>query len=255
MNQKKHGFTLIELSIVLVIIGLVVGGVLAGQELIKSAQLKRLVSDVDGYNTAVRVFRSKYNCLPGDCDKATGFFGTNTDWDCNDFWGAPDPSVPRSETCNGNGNGHLNDIYFSDYNEQYFFWQHLAAAGLIAGQYSGYWGNPISSTFPTSTYLASAVWGVLQGRGENFVIDTAKAPLQILVIAQKSDANFHTGFSGRDLLALDSKYDDGMPATGALQSISSGYTTSACYTGAGATAQYATSVTTPICSPIFKLDF
>ena len=63
---KNKGFTLIELSIVLVIIGLIVGGVLVGQDLIKAAEIRATVSQVEGYNSAVNTFRLKYNGLPGD---------------------------------------------------------------------------------------------------------------------------------------------------------------------------------------------
>src|SRR3954471_15989161 len=70
---KQVGFTLIELSIVLVIIGLVVGGVLVGQDLIKAAQIRSAVSKIEKYNTAVHTFRTKYNALPGDIPNAASY--------------------------------------------------------------------------------------------------------------------------------------------------------------------------------------
>jgi prepilin-type N-terminal cleavage/methylation domain-containing protein len=74
--NRKNAFTLIELSIVLVIIGLVIGGVLVGQELIKSAQIRSQVSQIQDLETQINTFRLKYNCLPGDCTNATDVFGT-----------------------------------------------------------------------------------------------------------------------------------------------------------------------------------
>src|ERR1700691_433072 len=63
---SQSGFTLIELSIVLVIIGLIVGGVLVGQDLIRAAEVRAQISQIEKYNTAVNTFRDKYNALPGD---------------------------------------------------------------------------------------------------------------------------------------------------------------------------------------------
>ncbi len=71
--RLKAGFTLIEMSIVLVIIGLIVGGILVGQNLIRIAENRAFVSQLEKYNTAVNTFRNKYACLPGDCANATSF--------------------------------------------------------------------------------------------------------------------------------------------------------------------------------------
>src|ERR1035441_8304528 len=62
----SSGFTLIEMAIVLVIIGLIVGGVLVGQDLIKAAEVRAQISQIEKYNTAVNTFRGKYDALPGD---------------------------------------------------------------------------------------------------------------------------------------------------------------------------------------------
>ena len=73
MLTKKNGFTLIEISIVLAIIGLLAGGVLAGRELISAAYLRAQVSQVNAMQLAVKTFRLKYNCLAGDCINAESF--------------------------------------------------------------------------------------------------------------------------------------------------------------------------------------
>src|ERR1700691_726671 len=68
---SQSGFTLIELSIVLVIIGLIVGGVLVGQDLIRAAEVRATISQIEKYNTAVNTFRGKYNnSIPGDMNSA-----------------------------------------------------------------------------------------------------------------------------------------------------------------------------------------
>ncbi len=75
-NIKTHGFTLVELSIVLVIIGLVVGGILTGQDMLRSAAVRNQITQVSEIETKINTFKVKYSCLPGDCGNATSFFGT-----------------------------------------------------------------------------------------------------------------------------------------------------------------------------------
>jgi len=64
--NKQSGFTLVEIAIVLVIIGLLLGGVLKGQEMIKNAEIRSVITDVQGLTTAMYAYRDRYNALPGD---------------------------------------------------------------------------------------------------------------------------------------------------------------------------------------------
>ena len=75
-QRSRAGFTLIELSIVLVIIGLVVGGIFVGKELVRASQLNSVLRDLDKYNSAVLTFKDKYGHLPGDIPNATQFWGS-----------------------------------------------------------------------------------------------------------------------------------------------------------------------------------
>jgi prepilin-type N-terminal cleavage/methylation domain-containing protein len=93
----KAGFTLVELAIVLVIIGLVVGGVLVGQDLIYAAKVRSQIKQVEEIETQMNTFRTKYNCTAGDCANATDFFGTT--------------DAQGNTVRNGNGNGIIKADY------------------------------------------------------------------------------------------------------------------------------------------------
>ncbi len=98
-NPAQHeGFTLIELSIVLVIIGLLVGGVLAGKALIEQAATRAAASRLQQLETAYRTIQAKYNCTIGDCSNATDYFGMN-------YIVVPSGCPPSGGAGNGNGNG------------------------------------------------------------------------------------------------------------------------------------------------------
>lgn len=125
------GFSLVELSIVLVILGLLTGGILAGQSLIRASEMRALTSQITRYQTAVYTFRDKYQGMPGDLTTAERFWGTDPD-------GCPTHALwqtTKTQTCNGNGSGTINTNP-----EKFRFWQQLAAAGLIEGSYSGVTG-------------------------------------------------------------------------------------------------------------------
>ena len=100
---KASGFSLVELSIVLVILGLLVGGVLTGQSLIRAAELRSVTTEYGKYSTAIRAFKDKYFALPGDMTNAIAFWGPAPD--CAD---TATTAGTGTQTCNGDGN---NNIY------------------------------------------------------------------------------------------------------------------------------------------------
>ena len=131
-----RGFSLVELSIVLVILGLLTGGILAGQSLIRAAELRSVTADLARYQTASMTFRDKYLAYPGDMPNATRFWGvragTGSDVTCHQT------IATTTGTCNGDGNGRSEGISGDvTLGERFLFWQHLAYAGLIEGSYTG----------------------------------------------------------------------------------------------------------------------
>ena len=111
-NRRQHGFSLIESAIVLVIMGFLIGGILKGKDLIESARLKRVITQLNEYRMATSAFMDKYDALPGDFHKAS--------------------MLIKSGLLDGNGNGIVDGAGLSVRSEALAFWSHLAAAGLIA---------------------------------------------------------------------------------------------------------------------------
>lgn len=123
-----RGFSLVELSVVLVILGLLVGGILAGQSLIHAAELRSINANAQKFITATHAFRDKYMALPGDMPNATAFWGAinATPATC-----AATNLYTGNATCDGDGNGLIENFEASK-----FFWSQLTLAGLLEGKYT-----------------------------------------------------------------------------------------------------------------------
>jgi prepilin-type N-terminal cleavage/methylation domain-containing protein len=268
----KHGFSLIELSIVLVILGLLTGGILAGKSLIRASELRSVSTEYSRYVTAAHAFRDKYFALPGDMINASAVWGA---LDGNDGTG----SDCRGEssglpTCNGNGDGQIcpGAACSAATYEASLIWKHLANAGMIEGSYTGNAatnaGNTIcisatsqflgGCTVPASK-LAGAMWtsywlGSLTSASTYFD-------------GQYGNAIFISGNGGvgaggvsilkpEELWNIDTKLDDGLPGTGKLV----GVRWNSCATGAAnqadvANARYAVTSTSVLCLGIFRNVF
>lgn len=106
--KQQQGFTLVEIAIVLVIIGLLLGGVLKGQEMIKNAEIRSFISDIEGTTAGIYAYRDRYNAFPGDDSRA---------------------QINLSDTglTNGDGDGLIDNAERPD------VWEHLRAAKLVTG--------------------------------------------------------------------------------------------------------------------------
>lgn len=214
--NAKSGFTLLELAIVLVIIGLITGGVLVGRDLIHAAEIRATITQVGKYNTAVNTFRGKYGYLPGDIPPSiASSFGLFA------FTGA-NAGTPGY----GDGSGVVNG--YCDGLEATVFWRHLSDANLIEGSY----GSTIDSTtgFSTISLLQTFPQAKLGGSNYFAITDTTAIPLGSTI-----QANFFNifGMTAAGCLvslsvtpstgaAIDTKMDDGMPFTGRVLGIGNG---------------------------------
>lgn len=251
----SRAFSLVELSIVLVILGLLTGGILAGQSLIRAAELRAIPTEVSRFNAAVMAFRDKYFALPGDMSNATKFW--NAAASCPGDHTTP---ATGTATCDGNGNGFISNA--SNWNETWRAWQHLANAGLIEGSYTGVPGSAdaflgvAGSNMPRSKAATNAgyAYAVLQ----NYTVDTTP------YFRGNYGNTLHWGggngvdeapfLKPEEAWNIDTKMDDGKPSTGAMRSYM--LATRACADSNDATvAAYQLTNATPSCNLLFLTSF
>ena len=185
--RKQSGFTLIEIAIVLVIIGLLLGGVLKGQELITSARVRNLISQQDGIKAAYFGFLDRFRSLPGDYSLAS----TNI---ANVAVGA-----------NGNGNGQIESVLGGGaIDEHIAVWDHLSKAGFINGSYTYAALPETPATVPANPYVRyiQLIYDNAYGTGTPALRHNIKTGNQI---------------PSEILSEIDRKIDDGNPVGGVFQ--------------------------------------
>ncbi|MBA4274667.1 MAG: hypothetical protein C0436_03330 [Alphaproteobacteria bacterium] len=214
-RRDQSGFSLVELSIVLVILGLLTGGILAGQSLIRAAELRSVTTEYQRYSTAVQTFRDKYMAIPGDMPNATRFWGEQhaTPATCQTT------ASTSALTCNGNGDGSISDCGY----EMFRLWQHLANAGLVEGSFSGVVGgagacNHVLGTNAPRSKLSNAGWaystlGNYGGDGGTFA---ANYGTLFWFGAASVDRPQGDILKPEEAWNLDTKMDDGKPAQGSI---------------------------------------
>jgi len=185
--RKQSGFTLIEIAIVLVIIGLLLGGVLKGQELITSARVRNLISQQDGIKAAYFGFLDRFRSLPGDYSLAS----TNI--------------ANVAATANGNGNGQIESALGGGaIDEHIAVWDHLSKAGFINGSYTYAALPETPATVPANPYVRyiQLIYDNAYGTGTPALRHNIKTGNQI---------------PSEILSEIDRKIDDGNPVGGVFQ--------------------------------------
>ena len=229
-QHRTAGFTLIELSIVLVIIGLVVGGILVGQDMIKAAEVRAQVSQIEKYNSAVNTFRGKFNVIPGDMPaSAASQFGFTVGTYCNgNYAGARD----------GNGliDGNQSPWLMAQVDgETGLFWTDLTSAvagNLIEGTFPNSGApaidcltdGPVLTKTPGTSYIGDYFPVGKIGSG-NFVYVYETSGYNwygvSAVTLNNSGGQLSSGTTIPVIQAsnIDKKIDDGLPTTGSVQAV------------------------------------
>ncbi|MCH2546855.1 MAG: type II secretion system GspH family protein [Alphaproteobacteria bacterium] len=229
-RYKQSGVTLVELSIVLVILALLTGGIVSGVAMLRSTEFRKVFSEFQQFQMAISTFNTKYDDLPGDTTDATAIWGM-----------APNASSPAvsdaacaaltssspsqgTRTCNGDGDGAIAVGY-----EEYRAWQQLSNANMIDGNYTGVGstasageGHQTGINCPKSAFR-DGCWRVFfrdstDAQRDPFYLFEGNYDTHLFSIWGGSNTlnNFTPLFTPAEIWELDNKLDDGNPATGAI---------------------------------------
>ena len=182
MKRQQSGFTLVEIAIVLVIIGLLLGGILKGQEMITQAKIKNVVSDFSGISAAYYGYQDRYRAIPGDDSQALT------------RWGAPAAA--------GDGNGVVVGAYnaacTSATVESCQWWDHLRRAGFVAGSGKVQPFNAVTGIIGVQTGNGASTPATVLGGFGGLIVCSAGLPDKIAI-------------------AVDTQMDDGVIGTGTVR--------------------------------------
>lgn len=234
-----RGFTLLELAIVLVVMGLLVAATLAGRELLQVAKLQSIISESESYLVAVNNFKTQYEALPGDIKIATSFWTTAQNG--------------GTAVANGDGNGNIGVSGGSDHAEPYYAWSHLTLSKYVQGTFSGSSGaeSTLGVNVPASKYMDGVGYvfyympnynGYVDALGRYFPnnwLSVGGAGVNAYMSVDK--------FTPTDTQYIDSKIDDGTPDFGKMLATSAN-ATAACTSGSAPNIIYNNTLATVACS-------
>ena len=215
-RSAQQGFTLVELSIVLIIIGFLIAGIAAGSSMIKSAEINSVITDFQRNQSAYNNFIGRYSQAPGDFNNGSAIWGTNC--------------ATTATNCNGNANGIIDSA-----TEVQAAWKQMALAGMISSSIAIVPNTAAAATpgtnVPLSKVLGAGYDLVNGGTSVNgFARGLWGATTNSnIVLLGKPGAGNSTGvnaqllnssaYSAENAYSIDTKVDDGNPTTGTIRSI------------------------------------
>lgn len=228
-RSGEQGFTLVELAIVLIIIGLLIGGILKGQELIANAQIKSVVSQIKGFDAAVTTFRDSYGALPGDIANPGNRLPNCLAAPCTTAPGTSNNLIdtPALGTAPGSAN------------EGFVMWSQMAAADIISGIQGDGVPNPAFGTegLPSAS-IGGGLWAGYTANGTaTGLIGPAMRAGQYFVFngSVVAVANTTGGLQPLQAERIDRTMDDGLPNSGTVRA---GGNSGGCTVDATATSLY-----------------
>ena len=199
-KYRQLGFTLLEMSILLVIIGLLVGGIVIGQGMIHQSEIRKTITEINQFRTSINAFVTQYDSLPGDFKEA------------EQFWGIP-TAIDGTE--NGDGNKLVEFVNKDGVHEGYRAWQHLAKALLVPGPFAG--TGSIGAAIPGVDIPKSELTG-----GYALESDALGMAGQLVILIgnplSSTDTMLMDGtIRPEDAYDIDLKVDDGIPGEGVVR--------------------------------------
>jgi prepilin-type N-terminal cleavage/methylation domain-containing protein len=223
MKKGEQGFTLIEIAIVITIIGLVLGGLFLGKNLIRAAEIRGLLEELEQLQIDMAIFENKYHGKAGDLSNATRFWGElhSNHFTCNMI------ASTDKRTCNGDGDGNIearNNPFNTEVGESFRMWQHLSNAGIMNGSFTGREGalgpnhavrgeNVPSSRMENIQYMMAY-------HPVNYFLWFPKVRGNILFLGgvEATDANqpWRPFLTSTEAQSIDMKFDDGLAPSGKI---------------------------------------
>lgn len=189
MKSNQKGFTLVEIAIVLVIIGLLLGGILKGQEMIVQAKIKNAMADFSGISAAYHGYQDRYRAIPGDDSGAASRWAANA-------------TTGQTVAVSGNGDGVIAGLYNSATagDESRLWWDHLRRAGFVAGSGTPQPTNAFTGMIGVQTGDGASPPAAILGGFASLIVCSANVPDKVAI-------------------AIDTSMDDGVLLNGTVRSM------------------------------------